>query len=401
MWDDFSLDSVQWDSSLLGMSQILLSVALYAFLGWIIEVVYRSFSQGRFVNAGFLKGPFVPIYGVGALAMIVMNFFIGELHLALQFLIFSVVASVVEYLTGLVTEKVLHVQLWSYDDTPLNLHGRIALPFSLMWGGLGLAITHLIHPLANSLITSIPFWPCLIITAAAIVYFVIDFSYSISLFRKLALLWNKGVKKYSIVEQKLMNHLVKEELRLGLSFSFLRKKMSKRIMNTMKESVVGLVKANRDLLVKEELQPEDIPDLQYLSYVEDILHDEEFLKTKQYKHHRNSIFDHVLKVSYLGYLIAVQKGLDARAVARGGLLHDFFLYNWRDSNDPGRPTAHFHGFRHPRIAMQNSERFNISPMERDIILKHMWPLTPAFPKYKESFLITIVDKLVSSVDILT
>lgn len=73
-----------------------------------------------------------------------------------------------------------------------------------------------------------------------------------------------------------------------------------------------------------------------------------------------------------------------------GMLHDLFLYDWRKKRPDGKGL---HAFHHPRIALENSKKiFDLNKKEEDIILKHMWPVTLAFPKYKESYIITLSDK---------
>lgn len=98
---------------------------------------------------------------------------------------------------------------------------------------------------------------------------------------------------------------------------------------------------------------------------------------------------------WLGEKLRLQ--VDRRSLIRGALLHDFFLYDWHlKSNRKG-----LHGFTHPKTALKNAEeRFFLTDIERDIIIKHMWPLTPAPPKYTESFLVGCADKLCSLREIL-
>ena len=72
------------------------------------------------------------------------------------------------------------------------------------------------------------------------------------------------------------------------------------------------------------------------------------------------------------------------------MIHDLFLYDWR-VRQPDRKGLH--AFRHPRVALNNALKiFELSKKEQDIILKHMWPLTVIFPRYKESYIVTLVDK---------
>ena len=74
-----------------------------------------------------------------------------------------------------------------------------------------------------------------------------------------------------------------------------------------------------------------------------------------------------------------------------GMLHDLFLYDWRKPQDN---VDGFHAIEHPKIALKNAEKlFDLNKKEKDIILKHMWPLCSHMPRYKETFIITITDKL--------
>jgi uncharacterized protein len=93
-----------------------------------------------------------------------------------------------------------------------------------------------------------------------------------------------------------------------------------------------------------------------------------------------------MEVAWLSYQIARKLSLDSTATVRGALLHDLFFYDWLYEG------PRFHGFRHPKISLENAEKItSLSPKERDIIKKHMWPLTPLPPRYKESWVVCLVD----------
>lgn len=139
-----------------------------------------------------------------------------------------------------------------------------------------------------------------------------------------------------------------------------------------------------------------INDLKYLAAVDDIIHHEEYLKLKNYWHHSSNIFDHCVQVSYKSYCVGEKLHLDSISLARGGLLHDFFLYEWRGDRFRIKDFKNSHAFRHPRIALNNAEKyFSINEIEKDIITKHMWPATIVPPRYKESLVVTMVDKYVA------
>lgn len=117
----------------------------YSFLGWCFETAYCSLVERRWVARGFLYGPICPIYGVGALLMIL---FFTPLtgSLPLFYLTATLVMSAWEYLVGWLLEVTTHIKYWDYSDKPFNLQGRICLPVSLCWGALSYLTIFFIHP---------------------------------------------------------------------------------------------------------------------------------------------------------------------------------------------------------------------------------------------------------------
>ena len=137
-------------------------------------------------------------------------------------------------------------------------------------------------------------------------------------------------------------------------------------------------------------EPKWKQDLEYVALIEDLLDREEVKKLKNYtQHHFTTRLEHSISVSYLSYRIAKKYGLDTRSTARAGLLHDLFYYDWRTTKfDEGT-----HAYVHPRMACENAKKITeLNPLECDIIIKHMWLATVALPRYKESYIVTFVDK---------
>lgn len=141
--------------------QILYCFFIYSFLGWIYESLYVSIRKKEWVNRGFLNGPYIPIYGVGASLFIIIfnNEFTIALtnHLNVQnvfylFLIGMISATVLEYITSLLMEKLFHAKWWDYSDYKLNLQGRISLRASLFWGILSVIMVIFIQPPLQKLI---------------------------------------------------------------------------------------------------------------------------------------------------------------------------------------------------------------------------------------------------------
>ncbi|MDH8677492.1 HD family phosphohydrolase [Fusibacter bizertensis] len=110
------------------------------------------------------------------------------------------------------------------------------------------------------------------------------------------------------------------------------------------------------------------------------------------QHGTTNCYDHSLYVSYISYRVCKRLRLDYKSAARGALLHDFFLYDW---HIPGNSEG-LHGFSHPKKAHDNALKFfKLNNLEREIILKHMWPLTLAVPTKLEVFVVVFVDKYCS------
>ncbi len=131
---------------------------------------------------------------------------------------------------------------------------------------------------------------------------------------------------------------------------------------------------------------------EFYGFVHDLLDSEIVNEMRNYRHHYDtSCFQHCLNVSYYNYLVCRKLGLDARKAARAGMLHDLFLYDWRERKRQHGELPH--GFRHPYVALDNAKNyFELSEREEDMIVKHMWPLTLKIPKYAESYVIVMIDK---------
>ena len=161
-------------------------------IGWIIELFFRRFvSQKKWVNPGFLTGPYLPIYGFGVLVLYgVSNLPLGisnqPVDIIVHILVIGVGMTVVEFIAGLIFIKGLKVKLWDYSDRKGNIMGIICPLFSLIWLVVGSLYYFLLNPFLVEGISWIS--ENLIYT-----YFVgmvmgamtVDFAYSIHLATKL------------------------------------------------------------------------------------------------------------------------------------------------------------------------------------------------------------------------
>lgn len=127
----------------------------------------------------------------------------------------------------------------------------------------------------------------------------------------------------------------------------------------------------------------------------DVLSSEGHKKSEKYIQHGDTTMrDHTISVACMCVNIAQKTHLkyDYSALVRGALLHDYFQYDWHAKNHPKR-----HGWRHASLALENAaDDFSINPVEADMIKKHMFPLNiTAVPRYKETFVLTLADKICS------
>lgn len=136
----------------------------------------------------------------------------------------------------------------------------------------------------------------------------------------------------------------------------------------------------------------DFKTSEFYSYIKDILQNQYVQDMKSFTHHYGTTcLQHSINVAYYNYLLSKYFHLDRKSLSRAGLLHDMYLYNRKSYIR--KKGEKLHGFRHPHIAYKNAkEHFELNNCEKDIILKHMWPLTLSLPKYKETYIIILVDK---------
>ena len=135
--------------------------------------------------------------------------------------------------------------------------------------------------------------------------------------------------------------------------------------------------------------PAYLKDQEYMDHVGHLIDTKKVQRLGEITHHYHSTrLEHSINVSYTSYKLAKKLGWDAKSTARGGLLHDLFFYDWRDTK-----FNKSHAWIHPRIAVRNAQKLtSLNKIEKDIIVKHMFGATIAPPRYKESWIVTCVDK---------
>ena len=128
---------------------LILLFFAYAFLGWCIEVTLKYFQFHRFINRGFLTGPWLPIYGSGAalITVVIKGLAPLEFSVGTTFAVSFLLCGFLEYMTSYVLEKRFHARWWDYSQKPMNLHGRVWIGNLILFGLGGVVIVDLINPL--------------------------------------------------------------------------------------------------------------------------------------------------------------------------------------------------------------------------------------------------------------
>lgn len=135
--------------------EILCFFLIYSFFGWCLEVVYQAVEHGKFINRGFLNGPYCPIYGFG---VIIVTGALDPIKSNAVVLFFGSVllTSMLEFITGFVLEKIFHMHWWDYSEEKFNIRGYICLKFSLLWGVACIIVVRIIHPAVSVFVDKFP-----------------------------------------------------------------------------------------------------------------------------------------------------------------------------------------------------------------------------------------------------
>ena len=158
--------------------QWLLIFFVYSVLGWVWESCYVSVKSKRWVNRGFLHGPWLPIYGSGAVVVLVVTL-PARGRPALIFLLGMIGATVLEYVTGESMEKLFHMRYWDYSDKPLNVNGHICLGVSIGWGVFSLVLLYVLHPPVEDLVLWLPVPVAQVLALCLTAAFAVDTTWSV------------------------------------------------------------------------------------------------------------------------------------------------------------------------------------------------------------------------------
>lgn len=149
----------------------------YSFFGWCYESAYVSIKDKKLVNRGFIRGPFLPLYGTGAIMMLVVSMPFQD-NIVFTYLAGCVGATILEYVTGVTMEALFKVRYWDYSNMKFNFQGHICLGATLLWGAMTVLMTRMVHKPVERLAFWLPESALTVVTMIVLVYFIVDFTLS-------------------------------------------------------------------------------------------------------------------------------------------------------------------------------------------------------------------------------
>lgn len=130
------------------MPEFMITYLVYGFIGFICEEIYCSLGEKKFTWRGFLYGPFLPVYGYGGLGIVLLLSNFNKLPLVV-FLLSFLLTTAIEYIASFSMEKIFNMKWWDYSKHKFNIHGRVCLLNSTLFGLGGLVVIYIIEPFLN------------------------------------------------------------------------------------------------------------------------------------------------------------------------------------------------------------------------------------------------------------
>lgn len=213
---------------------LILYFTIYSFIGWLCESLYCWFCNRKFTNRGFLNGPFCPIYGFGALILIIALSGI-DTNYFLVFILGMLLTSTLEYITSYVMEKIFNARWWDYSNQKFNIHGRVCLVNSILFGLMSVVFISFIHQPIEDFVNSIPYNVIRVISIILAVYFIFDFCITVISISK----FNNKLKKVNALSKLVV---CKTEGISNNTMDELKKKLDS-LLGTHRTSHIRILKA--------------------------------------------------------------------------------------------------------------------------------------------------------------
>lgn len=181
---------------------------IYSFLGWLLEVIVTFVSSKKIINRGFLIGPYCPVYGKGAL-LIILLLKKYENDIPALFVMSFAICSIVEYITGYVLEKIFNTRWWDYSNRKFNINGRVCLQNLVAFGMFGILMVQYINPFLLGLICKLSNSTIIILSIIIFIIFLCDSVISIRIISK----FHNYAKSINVDSTELVTKFVRQEIK--------------------------------------------------------------------------------------------------------------------------------------------------------------------------------------------
>lgn len=218
----------------------------YCFFGWCFESTYVSLKSRKLVNRGFMRGPFLPLYGSGAIMMLIVSMPFQD-NVFLTYIAGVIGATALEYVTGVTMEALFKVRYWDYSNQRFNYKGHICLSSSVAWGFLTILMTRVIHKPIEQFVLEIPMKTLACVTGVLTIYIVADFTLSFKAAMEL--------RDILVKMQKLKEEVERLQRRLDVIIAFNNaEKEQKRLESELSLAELSLGVKQRFASLKENIQ---------------------------------------------------------------------------------------------------------------------------------------------------
>ena len=190
-----------------GINELFIIFMLYSFFGWMGEMLGKLIFEGKYINRGFLIGPYCPIYGCGGILLIILlkKYFYDPLTM---FIMCILLFSILEYLTSYIMEKLFNARWWDYTKYKFNINGRICLETMIPFGMFGIIAMYIVNPFFYKCFNNMPNELINIISLFLLIIFITDLIVSIFIMINI----KNTIKKVKLDNTEEITNIVKELL---------------------------------------------------------------------------------------------------------------------------------------------------------------------------------------------
>lgn len=187
---------------------------IFAICGWIIETNFCWITDKKFVNRGFLIGPYCPIYGFGGISMLLFLPYKDSPFVC--FILSLFVCSIIEYFTSYIMEVIFKVRWWDYTNDSFNINGRICLRNALAFGALGVLVTRYVYPFFRNVLDGFSNNTIIITSCIVCVITTLDIIISLKAMNKIKDIIRGNIQGFKNIDATSnIKKLIKDSLRLG------------------------------------------------------------------------------------------------------------------------------------------------------------------------------------------